>query len=277
MITRYSSQVSEQRRAFLLAFAVSSCVLLVLAVAYGWVSREEARCAATMKVIRREARDLYAGYGNRGLEGILRRETTRHEELSREWERLRVKTDTFRGRSPLADSLSASEEGRIDFKVALFEARDRLQKQAAAGGVSLPRGLGMDEAIGTDERAETRFWQLASVVKLVEACIRHGVPVVGSIEILDPQTFPLLEEEGAVAIEFPVRLGLRCSYEALRALLRAFGEEGPFFVVREFSMEKEELDAAELLEAQLVCGAILYQLRGEGDVMITAEGAGGDE
>jgi hypothetical protein len=188
----------------------------------------------------------------------------RRKQLLRDWEQLRARTDTFKGSSPLTHAVSTEDDARIDFKVALFEARGELHERAAAQGIMLPSDLGLDETIGAEEDAETRLWQLASVVRLMETCIDVGVPSIDSIEALPPRDFPLPESEGTIAKELPVKITMRCSTDVLADFLISVSGGGAFFALRGVSIERLCADETTMVRVVAICGAELFPPHGGG-------------
>jgi hypothetical protein len=277
MITEYDTQVAHQRRALTLAFAVTFLCLGVLAYIYTARRQAYGRVVERRLQLRGELQSVAEQHQYRPLEKFLADETGRTEALSQEWEKMRYKVDTFRGSSPLVEALSPDAEGRIDFKIALYEARDRLQELADEKSVDLPARLGLDETIDEEEAIDTRIWQLASVVRLVESCIANGVQKVEALEILPPVVYPLLEEEQSVAVEYPVRIALHCRFDALLRLLAHMDSAGSFFAVRECKLALLSASEDRPLRVTLVAGAVNFQWRGESDAVISAQGALSDE
>ena len=84
-----------------------------------------------------------------GLAERLSEAKLRNRQLVAEWDELRSRVDTFGDDKALRDTLPAYDDGRIDFKVALFNARDQLLDDAAKANVEMPEDLGVPETIGT--------------------------------------------------------------------------------------------------------------------------------
>ena len=277
MKTESLARYGAEQRALLYTFAVAGVLLAVFGLLVA-VQRSRLRAAVErMTRVSDEIRAVSAEFGMLPPDRVLTNENVRQEGLRREWETLRLKTDTFRRGSPFAEVLLLDEEGRIDFKVALFRARTRLQQTASSNNIAFPADLGIKGTIGTDEDAETRLWQLASVVKLVEECFELGVPSIESISTMPPVEHPLLEEEGTIALEFPIHIRINCSYPTLVELLGAIADDRCFLSLRHFCVEKVDQDAASLLTVDMVRGAILFKLRGKGDAVILPGGDPRDE
>ena len=277
MISQYDNQVVQQRKAFMAVFAFTLMALVAMLCVYVARQRAFERIVVRRDAIKHELQLAAANQRQRPMERIITSETARNEDLAREWEQLRLKVDTFRGSSPLVEALSPDAEGRIDFKVALYDARDRLEALAAKSAVTLPANLGMQETIGEDEEIEMRIWQLAAVVRLIESCIAHDVSHIEALEVLSPSVYPLLEEEHSVAIEYPVRITLQCQFDKLVKLLAHMDSAGSFFAVR--GCKVALLGAAEEkpLSVMLVAGAVNFQMRGEHDAVISSKEEPGSE
>ena len=147
------------------------------------------------------------------------------------------------------------QEGRIDFKVSLEEAREYLQAEASSSGVSLPLDLGMPDTIASDEKAPSRIGQLATVVRLVEVILPLDIRKVTDIQPLLPLSYPRDEGDPLVTREFPVRVGMECTDVQLQAFLRAIQLPESFFTLRRIQVEMLEPGTEGLLKVEVVCGA----------------------
>jgi hypothetical protein len=197
----------------------------------------------------------------------------RNRRLVAEWEALRSRVHTFQGHSALREALPAYDDGRIDFKVALFDAREQLLERAEEAGVTLPEDLGVSETIGTEERAELRLWHLVATVRLVQLAIDARLPAITRIESGVPMAFALDDEAAQMAMEFPTRLVVRCSFKHLVRFLDRLSKEGSFYAVRKLQVACVGIHSAGMLEAEIVAGAILFQVRnGESDSESPDEG-----
>ncbi|MBN1558009.1 MAG: hypothetical protein JW951_07675 [Lentisphaerae bacterium] len=250
----------RQRRHIAAIFALTAVLLIALAAGGLWPllkRRDSAR--ATLARVDEERAVFHARFCRPPLAVRIRREATLQRTLEAEWKSLRRDVDTFGDRSPLSEGLPKDEEGRIDFKVALFEARTRLQELAGEKGVTLPADLGIPEAIATDEHAETRLWQLATTVKLVEQAIAAHVQSIETIHSLPPVRRTLREQPPLILEEYPVRLVLQCSFPILNALTDALQEPGSFFTLRHILAERTQRDGAAPLTVDVVYGGMLFR------------------
>lgn len=173
------------------------------------------------------------------LELRLQREVRSHQRWIGEWERFRDRISDLRGSAAFAELLTTSIEGRIDFKVALFEARQRLGRTAHARRVVLPADLGIPDTIGTDEDTELRLGQLVATVLLLERCLEHGIARIESVE---PQPPRIMSGEDAATGQiafYPVTIRLTADYENLLALLQALREDEMFFALHRLLIMNE--------------------------------------
>ncbi len=169
----------------------------------------------------------------------LQREMRTHQRWVSEWERHRERIGDLRVSAGLAEILTTSIEGRIDFKVALFEARQRLGRTARARGVALPADLGIPDTIGTDEDTELRLGQLVATVLLLERCLAHDIARIESVTPHSPRIISIEEEPVSQVAFYPVTIQLTTTYETLLELLRALREDEMFFGLRRFLVMNE--------------------------------------
>ncbi len=188
------------------------------------------------------------------------REAALRRALQAEREQWMAKVRTFRDERSIGEVLPPARSGRIDFKVALYHARARLEEKAQARGVRIPVGLGMPEELEEEERAEKRLWQLASVVMLVDRLMDLGVPVIESIATRDPMEV-LLEDnpEGARMEIYPVEVVFQTTDVIWRAALRSLRDVPPFFSVRRVEMVCHDPLRPNQLKVRAVFGAILHR------------------
>lgn len=178
--------------------------------------------------------------------------------LQAEWAQLSSRVDSFTGDTPwpLRDP-GATVEGRIDFKVALFNARTNLLELARQNHRVVPPDIGMQETIDADEPAETRLWQLATVVRLLEGAIELGIPAIKDIEPLTPIALVAQGDSEPLGREFPVRVAMECAYPGLLKSLDAMLDAQASIGLRRIYVRKPRPDVGEMLRVQLVYTAAL--------------------
>ncbi len=264
---------SSDRKAIAATFAATAVGLFAALVLGVVVMSKGAGVRSELAVLDQRIQGLRVVTSGMPVDNELAQLKERNVLLQREWEQLRVLTDTFQGKSPLTDVLSVDEEDRIDFKIALFNARDRLQMLADDKGASLPSDLGVQEEISTSEDADSRLWHLATAMVLAERLMDLGITDVQQLEALAPVTHALLEQENAVAEEYPVLVTFRCPVEKLPSCVMMSAGNGRVFVLRHFVAEKvaERADSALLVTA--VYASQVYRMREDGDEVLS----GGDQ
>ena len=252
----------RERRQIALLFSVTSVILVALWVFGLRPARERAEeLRRQLDTLQKSpvAFDPPAAASNlEHTHARLRRERTA---LQAELQGLRIRTRTFTGEFPNDSSLPSTDERRIDYKVARLEARSKLFDSAAAAGMNLPDQLGLQETIEKEEKPKTRLWQLAAVVKSLQACMTVGVPTVRSVRPLPPLVHGGNPSNGFHYREFPVLLRMTCSFESAILFLQTLQQPGHFFTLRGFMMENVSTDPGALLEVLAIPSADLDLVR----------------
>ena len=266
MMSTWDTDRGGREKGVLTALVLGTALVLAVIVFTVLLPVQERRAdvAGAQAQVAEQLAALSAGGGQ---DLVLEHAAARQEmrRLEARWEELRARLDSFKTPPSFARAADPTAEGRIDFKVALFEARSLLLEKAGAGGVALPEALGVEETIGADEDAETRLWQLAAVVKLVECCIDIALPAVERIDILAPYDHVLSDGSKVYAREFPTRIRLAASFEEIRQLLDGLLEEGSFFTLRGFRAERMSKYRYKPLEVTAVFSGNLFDVQQEQD------------
>ncbi len=182
--------------------------------------------------------------------------------LQSEWAFRKSAIQTARAQISLSSVLLSTPEGRIDFKVSLYEARLRLGQMARENDVTLPADLGIPETIGADEDAETRLGQLAATVLLLEDCILRRIPVIESVRALPPLVRQVEVDEFTHQVTYPVLIRMRCRYPELLSLLEAHHKPNPIFSLERFHIMGMQQDDPEWLDIQTKWNVILFSTAG---------------
>ena len=183
----------------------------------------------------------------------------RNGALANEWQRLKSRVRTFDKDARLADILASSEEGRIDYKVALYDARQRVSKRAGLENVAVPPSLGMKETIDTDEVMESKLWQLASNVKLVEQIIDSRPDVVESIDVLNPIVFSLTPIKDSYMLLYPLKMRIVGTYASLLSLSTKLESDNSFYAPQRMLVERLKPGAPGELGIESVYSAIQFR------------------
>ncbi len=147
--------------------------------------------------------------------------------------------------------------GHIDYKVALFDVRHRLQRKARALNVVLPADLGMEAAIRSNEDARERMYQLRAVERLVDLCLDVNIPRLQSIAPLEPNGIMLPGSTTVYMREYPVKLEFLGSMDNLYALFETVAQPGRLFALRQCRIESTVADTRDILEISLTLSALL--------------------
>ena len=238
-----------------------TCILILfLWAAIGYPIRRDAK---RMEDRIREIDTLLAARAPGTDESIwrqLRRERGAHNRLIAEWHERRQQVRTPQMRDALSDMLSYSVEGRIDFKVALFDARQRLAWMARDHKVTLPLDLGIPDTIGTDEIAEIRLGQLAATVLLLEQFIHHGIPSVEDVRVLSPVMIPIQDTDYSTLIFYPIHVRLTAPYKRIADWLNTTSPDRTFFALHQLSMEAGEPEEDEQIHLIGIWSAVTYSV-----------------
>ncbi len=194
------------------------------------------------------------------LSSRVERELRLKTEMSSEWDELVERVQTFSSPAKLADLLASSEEGRIDYKVALFDARQCMSQFAGESDVAIPSDLGMTETIGTDEVMASRLWQLATNVSLIGLLIDSGAIAIDSILLLDPIDFPVTAlGDSSILKIYPVKFTAIMPFDALVKLIRAFDKNERFFAMQRLMVKSIDPKQPDILRVKAVSSALLFR------------------
>lgn len=196
---------------------------------------------------------------NKPFEIQVRRAEAANAKMNVEWRELKENVRTFGEDAVLADILASSEEGRIDYKVALYDARQWIGYRARNQNVSVPMDLGMKETIETDEVMESKLWQLAANVSLLEIAIGSNVDSISEIEVLDPVSHSLTAVENVYMLIYPVKLEMVCSYASFLKFFSSLNDDERFYAPQRLLIESVGPKKPEMLRVSVVCSAILFR------------------
>ena len=180
--------------------------------------------------------------------------------LCTQWTNLAARLAAFSNQAELAKSYV----GHIDFKVALFDVRRRLQHKSQELGISLPHHLGMDDEVRSNEDARQLMLQLRAVEKLVDMALDLKINMLRSIEPM-PQILHRVggsgteEDPGDTYLEeYPVQVEFFGSFENLYDLLYAILEPEHVFVLRRLRVESTSYASPGLLTMKAMLSALVF-------------------
>lgn len=207
--------------------------------------------------IETELNARHARYTRHPIAPQITRAEMRNRDLQQTWEQLRQQVDTFHGTLPHRLQLAAADDARIDFKVALFEARTALRTMAQHHHVTLADDPGIAEAIAAEDSTKDRLWSLASVVRLVEILIGADITAIDAITPHPPFVYTEIPDENEYVMAFPVHFELRCRYAQLKVLLETLSNNNSFYAINRCDIWRPSL-AAETLRVQITCHALRF-------------------
>ncbi len=172
------------------------------------------------------------------IRGHVAREQAAEVQIRAELEYWIERRDTFSRTKGTPQFIRHQEEGRIDFKVALFNARTNLMALAESRNARIPHALGIHETLSTDTRVETALGQLSATVRLVERVIEAGIQDIDRIQPLTPRLRTLEDGSFGRLREYPITLDVRASFEQCLRLLTLLADPGNGFALERLSLEK---------------------------------------
>lgn len=252
-----SIDVDTARHRVLAILLATIGVLLTVGIALYFPARKIHRVNRDIAQVEADLASRQQKYASSSLTQQTALTEQRNQQLQQTWERLRLQIDTFHGNLPKRASVAVAEDARIDFKVALISDRQALQDMAKRRGVALTDNLGISETIGTGDVTETRLWELAAVVGLVELLISIDVEAVTAITSLPPFVYAQIPSENEITLAFPVRVALSCQYSQLKPLLEALCKQDSFYAIGlcDISRPSPESDT---LHVVLECSALRF-------------------
>lgn len=130
------------------------------------------------------------------------------------------------------------DDGRIDFKIALFNARTNLLALAESKQARIPVTLGIDETLSANTRVETARSQLSATVRLVQRVLEAGIQVIDRIQLQPPRMKTLQNETFSRLREYPIALDVQGSFEQCMELLSLLADPDNGYALQHISFEK---------------------------------------
>ena len=247
---------SARRRVVTILQVTAGCLLIAGIMLYHYVraTRQVKRDLVDADVSLRTRAQPYV---HRSLAQQIAEAEQKKQRLEQAWEQYRLQVDTFHGTLPKRARVAASDDARIDFKVALFNAHQTLQELAKTNGVKLTVDLGIEETIGTEEDTEFRLWELDAVIHLVKLLITCGMDSIETIAVLPPFVYAQVPDENEHALTLPVRVSLQCTYAKLQPLLSTLSREECFYAISRCDITRPSLNG-QSLRVQLICSAVRF-------------------
>lgn len=211
--------------------------------------------------------------GTAGIEALhaeVEKALTREAALKAQMDYWIDRRNTFAHPQDPSGSTPQQEDGRIDFKIALFNARTSLMARAEARNVIIPEDIGINETLSTDTRVESALGQLSGTMRLLEKVMNSGIQEVYMIQ---PQALlmkSMQSDEYDRLREYPVKIDALADFEECLSLLALLGDPDMGYSLDSLSIYKDiSPNPEKRLNLQFVAtaGRPLRRKRpGEGDV-----------
>ncbi len=195
----------------------------------------------------------YATLSSENMLTIQSQEASNLTTLSNEWSHIVARLATF----PHQLGLSGTEVNRIDYKVELYEIRERLRAKSEELKIQLlPTELGLDESVASSDVIRVRMLQLKAVEKLADLALDRQIQSLVEIYPLEPVKHR--DASGHLIFdEYPVRIECDVEFENLFTFFQSVFEENQVFVFRNLRIESGPTFAAKL-RVKAVLSALLF-------------------
>jgi len=196
----------------------------------------------------------YANLSIANMQAIADHETAVLTQLSNEWARIAERLAAF----PNQAVLRSTEINRIDYKVELYEIRQRLQEKSDELKIQLlPVELGLDETLTSGDAVRTRMLQLKAVEKLADLALDRQIQRLVEIYPLPPVTHT--DEKGRRTFsELPVRMECDVDFEHLYTFFQSVFEENQVFTFRNIRIESGPTFDSKL-RVKAILSALLFE------------------
>ncbi|MDD4025653.1 MAG: hypothetical protein PHN85_06990, partial [Kiritimatiellae bacterium] len=202
---------------FILLFVLASAFLT-----FRFVTVPQREMAANNKSVRSQLESSrYASLAISNMLSIAEHESANLATLSNEWHRIAARLAAFTDQPELLDAAV----NRIDYKVELYELRQRLQEKSEELKIQLlPVELGLDETLTSSDAIRVRMTQLRAVEKLADLTLDRGIQRLVEIYPLEPITHK--DNKGRRLFEeYPVRIECDVDFENLFIFFQSVFEE----------------------------------------------------
>jgi len=196
----------------------------------------------------------YANFSLTHMQTIADHESSNLGRLSNEWSRIAERLATF----PNQTVMRKTEVNRIDYKVQLYEIRQRLQAKSDELKIQLmPTELGLDETVASGDIIRVRMLQLKAVEKLADLTLDRQIQRLVEIYPLAP--IEHTDKKGRRTFEeYPVRIECDVDFEHLFTFFQSVFEEGQVFAFRNLRIESgPSFDSK--LRVKAILSALLFE------------------
>ncbi len=188
------------------------------------------------------------------LQSKRNQEATHNRAMHTEWTNMVARMQSFRE----AGNTLTNAVGHIDYKVALFEVRQRLLKKSRDMSIRLrDTDLGLDDVVRGDEDARRLMLQLRTVEKLVDFTFDLKINMLRAITPLPPIQHVFRPEKPPFMEEYPVKVEFYGQLNSIYALFEAAKQPETPFALRRLRVEVEPAQP-DLLKVSAVMSALLF-------------------
>jgi len=173
--------------------------------------------------------------GERALQDRKTMEVAHNRSLHAEWTNMVGRMQTFARRDDLTNYV-----GHIDYKVALFDVRQRLLKKSRTKNIRIRHyDLGMEDAVRSDEDARKLMLQLRTVEKIVDFALDLQINMLRDIDPLPPLQLKAAPTQEPFAEEYPVDVEFYGSLENLYQMFAAILDADSTLMLRRLRVLSE--------------------------------------
>lgn len=196
----------------------------------------------------------YATLSITNMQRIAEHETSNLRALSNEWAHIAERLACF----PNQTVMQNAEVNRIDYKVQLYEIRQRLQVKSDELKIQLmPTELGLDESLTSGDAIRVRMLQLKAVEKLADITLDRQIQRLVEIYPLPPVEHK--DKKGRrIFEEYPVRIECDVDFEHLYTFFQSLFEENQVFTFRNLRIESGPTFDSKL-RVKAILSALLFE------------------
>ena len=234
----------------ILLFVIVSAILTLQ-----FVVRPQRELTENNRMVREQLEgSRYASLSITNMQAIAEHESANLVALSNEWSHIAERLATF----PNQTSMRDSAVNRIDYKVQLYEIRQRLQTKSDELKIKLmPTELGLDESLTSSDAIRVRMLQLKAVEKLADLTLDRQIQRLVEIYPLTPVEHK--DKKGKkIFEEYPVRIECDVDFEHLYTFFQSVFEENQVFTFRNLRIESGPTFDSKL-RVKAILSALLFE------------------
>jgi len=184
----------------------------------------------------------------------LNKELKHNGDLLLEWSNTVSRLNGFQGMPKVA----TERIGKIDFKVALFDVKQRLLRKARALDIELTADIGLNAVVKSSEDARHLMYQLKAVETLLDTALDMKINTVKFVEPITPNEYHPEDSTEIFVEEYPVRIRLYGNVGSLRDLMSSALASDHFFVLRHLQVRSVSETKPDLLDISAVMSSLLF-------------------